>query len=387
MGAQSSLHVFLFLPSIETGGVERNAILVANYLAGKNIQVTVVYTRAIEKIKNRFDSNIAFKQVGGKFKIPVIHPRISDAIVIFFGFISLLRKQPKEQSAVILSFQSNIVSIIASRFSSVPIVARVSNHPSHVDYESGKIQKLAEWLKRIVYRYSEAVITNSKVTSDYFCQLLPVYVETIYNPIDVSLVQEKSTVDVHHPWLVDKKGMVVVAVGRLATQKNFPLLIRAFSHVLNEVDARLIILGEGGERAKLEELIIQLELSERVELLGYEKNVHRFVVRSDLFVLSSNFEGLPNALIEAIATGVPVVSTDCLSGPSEILEGGRGGGLVPVDDENALVEAIIYNLINRDWAFKKLEHAKEKLSAFEYTKIMRSYESILRKVADEQYSR
>ena len=383
MGAPFSLRVFLFIPSIETGGVERNAILVANYLAGKDVQVTVVYTRAIEKIKKRFDTKVTFKRIGGKFRVPVIHPRVSDAIIMFFGFIRLLRKQPKNQSAVILSFQSNIVSIIASRFSYVPIVSRISNHPSHVDYDSGKIQKLAEKLKRIVYQYSEAVITNSDVTSDYFCQLLPVHVETIYNPIDVSLVKEQSTVNVHHHWLVDKKNMVVVAVGRLAAQKNFPLLIRAFSHVRKEVDARLVILGEGSERVRLEALIVQLGLTESVILLGYERNVHRFVARSDLFVLSSNFEGMPNALVEAIAAGVPVVSTDCLSGPSEILEGGKGGSLVPVDDEYALAAAIIDDLQNRGYAFKKLEYAKEKLSDFEYTKIMKRYELILRKVAGE----
>ncbi len=383
MGPPLSLRVFLFIPSIETGGVERNAILVANYLAGKDVHVTVVYTRAIEKIKKRFDIKVGFKRIGGKFRVPFIHPRVSDAIIMFFGFISFLRKQPKNKSAVILSFQSNIVSIIASRFSSVPVVSRISNHPSHVNYESGKIQKLAEKLKRIVYQYSESVITNSEVTSDYFRQFLPVHVETIYNPVDVSLVKEQSTVDVYHPWFVDKENMVVVAVGRLATQKNFSLLIRAFFHVCKEVDVRLVILGEGSERAGLEALIVQLGLVESVILLGYEKNVHGFVARSDLFVLSSNFEGMPNALVEAVAVGVPVVSTDCLSGPSEILEGGKGGSLVPVDDEYALAAAIIDNLQNKECAFKRLEHAKEKLSDFEYTKIMKRYESILRKVASE----
>lgn len=382
MVVSSPLHVFLFIPSIETGGVERNAILVANYLANRNIQVTVVYTRAIEKIKNRFNSYVTFKQIGGKFSIPGIHPRVSDAIAIFFGFIRLLRSQPKEQHAVILSFQSNIVSIIASQFSSIPVVARVSNHPSHIHYESGKIQKLAEQLKRIVYRYAEVVITNAEVTSTYFRKILPVHVETIYNPVDISKVKEKASADVDHPWLMHKRFPVVVAVGRLATQKNFTLLIRAFAQVLKEVDARLIILGEGSERAKLEKLISQLGLNEYVSLPGYEKNVHCYVARSDLFVLSSNFEGMPNALIEAIAAGVPVASTDCLSGPAEILDNGLSGVLVPVNDEDALAKAIIDNLLDRDAAFKKHEHAKEKLSDFEFSKIMKHYESILRKVAN-----
>jgi len=382
MEKPASFRVFLFIPSIETGGVERNAIMVANYLVENGADVTVVYVRAIDEIKSRFNENVGFVKIGKGFKVPVIHPRVSDAIVIFFGFIKLLRMQSGQQKSIVLSFQSNIVSILASRFSSVPIISRVSNHPSHVKYESGVIQKLAERLKKIVYRYSDAVITNSEITSDCFRRFLPVRVETIYNPIDVSLVKKLSIADVQHPWLKNKSEKVVVSVGRLATQKNFTLLIRAFSHVLKKVDARLIILGEGSERMVLEALVAQLGLTENVALLGYKKNVHRFVARSDLFVLSSNFEGMPNALVEAVAADVPVVSTDCLSGPAEILEGGRGGDLVPVGDECALAAAIIDNLEDRESALVKQAYAKEKLTGFEYGQVMARYESLLREVAN-----
>lgn len=378
----SLFRVVLFLPSIETGGVERNAILVANYLVNSGVPVTVAYTRAVPQVKKRFDERVEMKRLGVKVKIPLLHPRISDAILIFFGFIKLLRNYSLQQPVIVLSFQSNIVSIIASRFVSVPVVVRVSNHPSHVKYESGKVQKIAEWLKKKVYLFADAVITNSELTSNYYQGVLAVPVHTIYNPVDVPAVVEKAKESVNHPWLLNKEKPVVVAVGRLATQKNFPLLLHSFSHVLKKIDAYLIIIGEGGERSRLEEQIEKLGITEHVSMPGYFQNVHAFVAKSDLFVLSSNFEGMPNSLLEAIAAGTSAISTNCLSGPSEILEDGRGGDLVPVGDEYALSESIVYNLINREESLGKHAVAIGKLRDFEYFKIMRKYKNLLNKTVN-----
>lgn len=378
----SSLHVVMFLPSIETGGVERNAILVANNFINYGTQVTVVFTRIVEKVGERFDTRVNLKAISKKIRIPGIHPRISDAIVIFFGFISFLRKLPKNKSVVILSFQSNIVAVIACIFTSIPIIVRVSNHPSHVEYESGRVQKIAEWLKIFIYRYSNLIITNSNVTSAYFRQNVPVAVETIYNPVNISELKKKAEAAVDHQWLLNKRIPVVVAVGRLVTQKNFPLLIRAFSYVLNQYEARLIILGEGSERGNLERLIGQLDLKGKVDLPGYDQNVHRFVARSDLFVLSSNFEGMPNALIEAIAVGVPVVATNCLSGPADILVDGEGGDLVPIGDVSALTKSILSNLVNIEETYIKHKIAMTKLGDFEHSKVMNRYRALVTRVAN-----
>ena len=194
-------------------------------------------------------------------------------------------------------------------------------------------------------------------------------------------VRRLASEDVDHPWLADRRRKVVISVGRLAKQKNFPLLLKAFSLVVERVDACLIIVGEGSERAELEELINELGLKDRVDLPGYRENVHPYVARSDLFVLSSDFEGMPNALVEAIAVGVPVVSTDCLSGPGEILQQGEGGLLVPVGDADALSDAIVDGL--QDIAGRALRQRKaaEKLDDFEYQRIMHKYEELLNKVA------
>jgi len=129
-------------------------------------------------------------------------------------------------------------------------------------------------------------------------------------------------------------------VGGLKREKDFPLLLHAFSRLRNKVDARLLILGEGDERSALEALIRELGLQEPVFLPGFVPDTVPFHAHADLFVLSSSNEGFGNVIVEALEQGTPVVSTDCLSGPAEILEGGRYGTLVPVGDVEALAKAM-----------------------------------------------
>ena len=130
-------------------------------------------------------------------------------------------------------------------------------------------------------------------------------------------------------------------MGRLTHQKDFSTLIRAVSKVLNETGVKLVIVGEGDDRADMEKLIRELGIHESCELPGFVGNPYSYLKNTDVFVLSSRWEGLPNALLQALAVGTPVVSTDCPSGPREILEHGRWGRLVPVEDVDAMASAIV----------------------------------------------
>jgi glycosyltransferase involved in cell wall biosynthesis len=165
-------------------------------------------------------------------------------------------------------------------------------------------------------------------------------IRTIYNPADVDDIARQARLPVDHPWLQPGGPPLILGVGRLAAQKDFPTLLRAFARLRQGRDARLVILGEGRQRPALEALVAQLGLAECVDLPGYEGNPFRFMARAALFVLSSRYEGLPGALIQALACGCPVVSTDCPSGPHEILEGGDYGPLVPVGDDMAMAEGM-----------------------------------------------
>ena len=137
---------------------------------------------------------------------------------------------------------------------------------------------------------------------------------------------------------------MIVGIGRLTRQKDFPTLIRAFAAVRKKLPCRLIILGEGKDRGGLEHLAKRLSLSEQIAMPGFVENPYAYLKRAALFVLSSAWEGSPNALTEALALGVPVVATDCPSGPREILKDGAIGCLVPVGDPDALAAAMLATL-------------------------------------------
>ncbi len=162
---------------------------------------------------------------------------------------------------------------------------------------------------------------------------------TVYNPVVSTDINELSACGLHHPWF-GADTPTILSVGRLSPEKDYPTLLRAFAEVARSRSARLVILGQGPERESLLELASRLGIEDRLDLPGFDVNPFRYMARASVFVLSSRFEGFPNVLPEAMACGAPVVSTDCRSGPSEMLEGGKWGRLVPVGDWRAMAWAI-----------------------------------------------
>lgn len=162
----------------------------------------------------------------------------------------------------------------------------------------------------------------------------------IHNPV-LRMERAASALPASHAWFGDPTVPVVIAAGRLTAQKDHALLLHAFANVVKRRAAKLMIVGEGPLRPKLERLIVELQLTGKVALLGYRDDIYGWMKAADLFVLSSASEGFGNVLVEAMATGTPVVATDCPHGPREILEDGQWGRLVPPGDPDALAQAII----------------------------------------------
>jgi glycosyltransferase involved in cell wall biosynthesis len=207
------------------------------------------------------------------------------------------------------------------------------------------------WLKRWLHKrklrrffeHCDGIIANSLgVARDLssFLGIAPERIAVAPNPAVAPDLAQLAAGPVDHPWLQQNGVPVIMAAGRLGRVKDYPTLVRAFAQLRARQPCRLMILGRGRQRAKLETLARQLGVEQDVELAGFVSNIYPYLARARVFVVSSLREGGPNVLMEALALGIPAVATDCPHGPREILEDGRYGTLVPVGDAAALAEAI-----------------------------------------------
>lgn len=203
-------------------------------------------------------------------------------------------------------------------------------------------RRLRQWSMKAAYGAADLVIANSHKVAEDLVRWIGVdqgRIEVLPNPTVSPDLKTLASDECGHPWFALGEP-VILGIGRLARQKDFHTLIRAFHTVVQRRPARLVILGEGKERSALEELVRSLGLEERVDMPGFVSNPFSYLSRASLFVLSSAWEGSPNVLIEALAVGTPVVSTDCPSGPREILQDGRFGPLVEVGDVSGMAGAM-----------------------------------------------
>jgi len=222
----------------------------------------------------------------------------------------------------------------------------------HVSQYFGKMSSLRTRAKcfflKQFYKTSDGIIAVSQGVGQDLAKLMDIpaeSIQTIYNPVVTADLLNQAQAPIEHPWFAAGEPPVILGVGRLHPQKDFATLIRAFAIVRQKRPARLLILGgEPAEKQKLEALIHELQLEQDAQLFGFTDNPYAFMARAAVFALSSRYEGFGNVLVEAMATGTPVVSTDCESGPAEILENGKYGILVPVSNPGALAEALLATL-------------------------------------------
>jgi glycosyltransferase involved in cell wall biosynthesis len=324
----------IYLPSLAGGGAERSMVNLAIGMSQQpGVQVDLVLAEA---------SGPYMKSVPSSIRIVDLKAgRVMQSLLPLSNY--LRSERPKGMVAAM--DHANLVAIWAKRLSGAAtnIVAcmqnTVSQDANNAANTRGRFIPMAtKWF----YPWATGVVGVSQGVVDDFVKLTGVSknVMVIHNPVVTPELFSRAEEPVDHPWLQEGQKPVLMGVGRLTKQKDFPNLISAFAEVRKQHDVRLMILGEGELRGELEQLIAQLGLQEHVALPGFASNPYAYMRRARMFVLSSLWEGLPTVLIEAMAVGTSVVATDCPSGPQEILKGGKLGRLVSISNHKALAEAI-----------------------------------------------
>jgi glycosyltransferase involved in cell wall biosynthesis len=251
----------------------------------------------------------------------------------------------------------NLLAVWARRLAGVPTRVLISERNMLSAMLGGSRRWRDRHLPRLLghaYRLADGIVAVSNGVADDLARqsgLPRARIATVYNPVITPELAAMAVQPVAHRWFLPAAAPVVLGVGSLSARKDFPTLVRAFARLRAGRDCRLVILGQAASPKKTQEqqdvlmaLAASLGVAADVDVAGFVANPFAYMARASVFVLSSAFEGLPGALIQAMACGCPVVSTDCPSGPAEILDGGRFGAMVPVGDDRAMAAAIAATL-------------------------------------------
>lgn len=322
------------------GGAERILLTILRSLTEKGITVDCVLHKIGGPLMSEIPPNVRI--------IELKTPRL------FFGLLKLANYLRQESPQCLLSAMHlmNEVAIVAKYLAGRKTKVIVCEHNT-LSVHSASQKSLERWSPlsvKLLYPWADEVIAVSHGVATDLHQVtgFPLdKIKVIYNPVITPKQLEMSLEPLEHPWFAQGQPPVILGVGRLNQQKDFPTLIKAFAQVLKAKPARLMILGDGKEKNQLQQLIKDLKLENEVCLLGLVNNPYNYMKRATVFVLSSLWEGLPTVLIEAMAMGTPVVSTNCPSGPAEVLDNGKYGDLVPLGDSQAIADSILQILAGK----------------------------------------
>ena len=334
MSGARSRPIAFFLPSVRGGGAQRVIVNLLQGLSQRGVAADLVLAAAEGVFLDQLPSTVRVVDLRARRLIRSLGP--------LAGY--LRREQPRY--LVSSMSHANLISLWAARLARqrTPVMVTVHNTMSQsTPAEGGIAGRLSSQMLRTFYPLATTIVAVSRGAAEDLVRTTGLpreKVHVIYNPVITPELLAMAREAPDHAWFSPGEPPVVLGVGRLTRQKDFPTLIRAFAEVRRHRPARLIILGQGEDRTALETLVGELGVGGDVALPGFRDNAMAFMARSSLFVLSSAWEGLPTVLIEALAAGTRVVSTDCPSGPREILGDGELGPLVPIGDVMAMAGAI-----------------------------------------------
>lgn len=343
-----TMRLALFLSGLTGGGAQRRTLTLAGAFAERGHRVSLLVVRAEGPFRAQVPAGVEIVSVGGRL-LAGPFARWNRPVSVLAATFALERRLRALHPDALLSTSApaNVAAAAARALGHgrYPLITVVNiDHEAALARQPAFVRPLFRRIAAAAYRSADAVIGISAGASRSIRTLTGVPAEritTILNPVNVDAIGESARAATPHRWLDDPTIPVVLAVGKLKEQKDYPTLLRSFARARAQRPLRLLVLGEGELLTTLERLACELGVSEHVAFEGFVDNPFAYMARASVLVLSSVWEGLSNVLLEALACGCPVISTDCPSGPREILENGRYGELVPVGDDAAMAHAIL----------------------------------------------
>ena len=354
--------LIIFIPSIEGGGVEKNLFYLSNYIQSK---FKNIYLITADKFKiNTFGKNIQLIMPNTTyFKNK---NRFVKSLVCSY----LLFKNFKKKKALVFSLQSNFFSIIFSKVINAKVIIRLNTSPEK--YISNTYKR---FFFKFLYGLADEIIVNSYDFKKKLYKNFYLNSKLILNTIKIYKKKKKIG------FFKNFKELKIISIGRLTNQKNQIILLKALYLLKNKfkIKFKLFLIGKGYNYNLLKNFIFENKLQKNIKLAGYKKNASNYIKSSDLFILSSNYEGLPNTLIEAQVASVPIISSNCPTGPKEILMNGKLGDLFSPGDYKNLCKKIYNYYRNRKLLKKKSILAKKYLYRFDYQENLNKYVLVIMK--------
>ena len=356
--------IIIFMPSIEGGGVEKNLFIVTNYLS-KKIKNLFLITVS-KRYKNKFNREV-------KLITPTFNfwDHFGRRIKYLIAILLLIKEILRNKNCIVFSFQANIYCIIVCKLLFVKVITRSNSAP--IGWSQNN-------LKRIIYKFflnkADKIMVNSNEFKKDLKKEFNVNSTCIYNPLNVEEILKKSK-QKSKKYFNSKKNLKILNIGRYTDQKDQLTLLKSLNLLKEKLDYEAIIVGRGEKKTELENFIKKNKLNKNVKLINFLKNPYTIIKQSEVFVLSSLYEGLPNVILESLTLKKMIISTDCRTGPKEILLNGKGGLLCKVGDHKDIAEKILFYANNKKKCEKLLNFAINNLSRFDYNENLKKYFNLL----------
>ncbi len=355
--------IVFFMPSMEGGGVEKNLILISNFLS-KKFNVNIITFD--KKFNKYFDSSVK--------KINFVNKplKINKYFKYFFCLLLLIKELIFSRSLV-FSFQANIYCLIVCKFLFSPVIIRSNSSPS--GWTKNYLKNL---IFKIFLKKSNEIVVNSNSFKKEIDKKFNTNAKLILNPLNKNYINFKAN-EKNNFSFFRKGDLKIINVARFTDQKDHLTLLKAFRIISKKIKSKLLLIGYGINQKKIENFIKKNNLKKLVKISNYTDNPFLFIKRSDIFILSSKYEGLPNVLLEAMVLKKFIISSNCPTGPEEILNKENYGLLFKVGDYEELAEKIMYYHKNKKKLKQKIKNGYKSLNRFDFLKNCKKYENLINK--------